>query len=263
MEQSDSTIEVLNYGVGGYGVDQAFLRFQREGRLLNPSVVIIGFTTDDLRRLVNVYRRFLSVDEQPLFKPRYRLNGDTLELIPNPMRTVAQYRALLDDPASVRQYGRHDQWFEPLMYRNPLYDWSATMRLGSAAWIRVANRYVRRDRIFDGGIFNTQSEAFRLQLALFKAFRDSVTSAGYTPIVLMLPDEESLRARGAGGRTIYQPLVEQLAAMKIEVLDASDAFSGKSGTDWFRPGGHYSKTGNQIVAEWLTPQIRALVSRPR
>jgi hypothetical protein len=76
LEACANDYEVLNYGVGGYGLDQAFLRFQSEGLTLGPRVVLIGFTTDDLRRVVNVYRRFISSLELPLAKPGGRRFAD-------------------------------------------------------------------------------------------------------------------------------------------------------------------------------------------
>jgi hypothetical protein len=259
IEQSDSTIEVLNYGVGGYGVDQAFLRYQLEAHAMNPHMVIIGFATDDLRRLVNVYRRFLSVDEIPLFKPRYTLEADSLRLIPNPVHSVEQYRNLVANPRSVRELGGADQWYEPLVYQNPLHDWSATARLMSALWIRVANRYVRNDRIFDGAEFNTQSAAFALQVALFEAFHDSVAAAGSRPVVLFLPDRQSVYAGAAGGRTLYAPLAERLTERGIPFFDGVEAFvAHKPGpTDaWFLPQGHYSAEANRILAEWLLKKLK-------
>ena len=36
LEAGAGDLEVLNYGVGGYGLDQAFLRFQSEGMALRP-----------------------------------------------------------------------------------------------------------------------------------------------------------------------------------------------------------------------------------
>jgi len=268
MEQADPTLEVMNYGVGGYGVDQAFLRFQREGRALSPSVVIIGFTTDDLGRLVNVYRRFLSSQELPLFKPRFQIGeGGGLRLLSMPLRSVEDYKTLLEDPRRVRAFGQHDQWYEPLVYANPLYDWSATIRLMSATWIRIANRYFRRDRIYAGEAFNTGSQAFKLQVALFKAFHDSIAAAGYAPVVVFLPDRSSLTARSRGGRPRYVGLAAALDSLRIPYLDTADGFAERfndgSIDQWFKPGGHYSKEGNLIVARWLAPRVRALAPEPR
>ena len=79
LEASSDALEVLNYGVGGYGLDQAFLRFQREGMALHPDVVLIGFTPDDLGRVVNVYRRFIFVARvaagEAALRTHWRLTG--------------------------------------------------------------------------------------------------------------------------------------------------------------------------------------------
>ncbi len=267
MEQADSALEVLNFGVGGYGVDQAYLRYLREGRGFDPSVVLICFTTDDLRRVVNVYRRFISAGELPLFKPRFELTGSgTLRLLPSPVRSVEDYQGLLEDPRRVRSFGARDQWYEPLVYDNPAYDWSALVRLTSAAWIRVANRQFRHDRMFVGALLNPASEAFRLQVAIFQAFHDSVTAAGGRPLVVFLPDRESVTARLTGRAPLYSPLAARLAELRIPYLDASDGFAeGKDQgpiDQWFMPGGHYSRAGNLLVARWLVPRVRQPAGQP-
>src|SRR2546422_913559 len=86
VEQLFPRVEGLNYGVGGNGVDQADLRFCTERKALSPRIVIIGFATDDLRPVVNVYRRFISNREIPLVQPRFALDPrSVLVLRPNPL----------------------------------------------------------------------------------------------------------------------------------------------------------------------------------
>src|SRR5262249_42937310 len=57
LEQTFPDIEVLNYGVLGYGLDQAYLRYQAEGHCLAPEVVLLGCTRT-IGRCVNVYTPF-------------------------------------------------------------------------------------------------------------------------------------------------------------------------------------------------------------
>src|SRR2546426_4127010 len=148
MERLFPRMEVLNYGVGGYGVDQAFLRFCSEGTALSPDVVIIGFVRDDLRRVVNVYRRFISNLELPLVKPRFALDGaDSLVLLPNPAPHPSDYERYLRGPRRVIELGAHDQWYRAAVYENPLYDYSATVRLLTNLWLRSDNRYLAADRL--------------------------------------------------------------------------------------------------------------------
>ena len=48
-------VQVLNFGVDGYGVDQAFMRYQRDVAAWRPDVAILSVIDDDLRRTMGVY----------------------------------------------------------------------------------------------------------------------------------------------------------------------------------------------------------------
>lgn len=260
VEQLDPAIEVLNYGVGGYGVDQAYLRYLAEGTRLGPRVVLIGFALDDLGRLVNVYRRFRSTREIPLVKPRYLLQPDgRLELLPSPIHRPADYEPYLRDPRRVIAWGAHDQWYEPAIYEDPLYDYSAAVRLLTETWVRGRRRYVGPDRLVRGGVFNPASSAFRIQLALFRLFADSIRARGARPLIVLFPDQAAVRAGLAGRPTVLASLVAALAARGLDHIDLTDAFrAAGTGADvgrWFMPGGHYSPSGNRVVATWLIQRL--------
>ena len=260
LERLYPDMELLNYGVGGYGTDQAWLRFRAEGLRLSPDIVLIGFVPVNLRRIVNVYRRFLSTNESPLlWKPRFILEDDTLRLIPNPITDLDDLRLILREPRQVRERVAHDQWYEPLIYEAPLYDLSASVRLATAFWIRIGNRYLRPNRLIEDGIFNGESTAFQIQLAVLKAFSADVSHQGALPIVLFFPDRESLERIQNGRSPTYQPLADSVRAFGIEVFDLSEAFAAKVGSEgvgpWFAPGNHYSPAGNEIVADWLGQRL--------
>ncbi len=59
LEQMDPGIEVLNFGVGAYGLDQAFLRYKHDGVRFNSHILLIGFMSENIVRGVNVFRLFL------------------------------------------------------------------------------------------------------------------------------------------------------------------------------------------------------------
>ena len=76
LERALPGAEVLNYGVGGYGLDQALLRYVRDGAAKSPHVVLLGVITDDVLRGVNVFRPFFAPDTgHVLTKPRFLLDG--------------------------------------------------------------------------------------------------------------------------------------------------------------------------------------------
>lgn len=255
-------VEVLNYGVGGYGTDQAYLRFIAEGSNLSPEIVIIGFSPVMLRRSVNVYRRFISNRELPLVKPRFILNEkDLLVLLPSPLRNIRDYGAYLCHPKGIIELGINDHWYQPVIYENPLYDVSATVRLLTAVGVRVYNRYIDRDRILRGGVFNQSSTAFKIQAKLLAAFVDRVRNSGAKPLIVVFPGRGAVESATQGKRVTYGPLIDYLKGKGLDYIDLSRAFAARNTPDkinlWFMPGGHYSPIGNEIVARWLGPQIEA------
>lgn len=266
IERMYPAIQVLNLGVGGYGVDQALLRYRLQGARFRPDVVIMGFAPDDLRRVVNVYRRFVSTHEWPLAKPRFRLApGGSLELVPTPIRSVSEYQKLLEDPKAVRSLGANDQWYEPLIYENALYDWSAAVRLGVHVWIRLRNRYLAPERLYRGRMVNTNSSAFRIQVRLFEVLASEAVAQGAVPLIVFLPDRGALHQLNGGQPVPYAPLVQAVAEKGIPYMDLSTAFASANGAPhdgWFRPGGHYSVEGNAIVAAALARHLLQLKRAP-
>ena len=84
---------VQNFGVGGYGVDQAALRFVQNDTDMAP-ISILGIFTDDLNRNMNQWRYLLRAPKPLRFKPSFQLdeNGG-IEIVPLP---VSSYGDLLD-----------------------------------------------------------------------------------------------------------------------------------------------------------------------
>jgi len=262
VERLFPQIEVLNYGVGGYGTDQAYLRFCAEGAALSPRIVIIGFVPVGLRRVVNVYLRFVSNRELPLVKPRFNLRarGD-LVLLSNPLPHPWDYTRYLDSPRDIVALGANDYWYHASIYQNPVYDYSATVRLLTNLWLRLDNRYLAPNRLLRQGAFNPSSSAFRIQMALFEAFAAAVRATGAHPTVAIFPDRELVTRARLGRSTLVTPVAQELAARGIDHVDLTDAFvEARTMGDvnmWFKPGGHYSPAGNRIVALWLGKEILA------
>lgn len=264
IERDDATIEVLNFGVGGYGTDQAFLRFLGDGASFAPVVVVIGFAPVDLRRAVTRYTRFFSTDEPPLTKPRFRVDSSgTLTLLPNPVRGDQEWQRLADDPAAVLSLGADDAWYDPLRYELPVLRHSAAVRLAVASTLKVWRKYLWRDRLVENGTFRPGADAFRVQRAILEAFSDSVRARGATALVVMLPDPHSVESARDGQATVYAPLADSLArGERVEVLDLAPSFvahlASAGGDGLFAPGGHFGPIGNRIIAERPRERFEAL-----
>jgi len=94
-------LESFNLGLGGYGVDQAYLRFKRDGYPLEHAVHVFAFITDDFRRMslrnmgsagkptLALHNGALKTENVPVPRPRGRVSRFRLVLGPlQQLRTV-------------------------------------------------------------------------------------------------------------------------------------------------------------------------------
>src|SRR5262245_45274320 len=112
--------QVLNFGVDGYGVDQAYLRYSRDVTNWRPEVVILSIIDDDLRRTMCVYAFLCFQDsELPFPKPRFVVNADSLLLLSGPLPTPESLfvRSSLTDLPLVE----YDPAFEPTEWQTHSY----------------------------------------------------------------------------------------------------------------------------------------------
>lgn len=122
MESYGPNIEALNFGVGAFGLDQAYLRYLEDGIQYNSHIVLIGFMPDNIYRNVNTYRPFLnSRTRMPLAKPRFVIRDGRLSLVPNPMQTLNDYNMLLSNPRDVlSEIGIHDHYYKKAILTSSL-----------------------------------------------------------------------------------------------------------------------------------------------
>jgi len=246
--------EVWNYGVGGYGTDQALMRVQRE--VEGPvEVLLVGLLLENIGRNVNRYRPLWYPSALPAVKPRYVPSAVGLELVPQPFATRAEFLAAVRDGTVLERCAEHEFWSDPFVPA-PLA-WSAIARLFAA-------RSAYRARDIEILWADPAGEPFRTTLALLEAFRGAAQGLGARRWgVLVFPSREDVAARLELGAPYWQELLTALGQREIEHLDLSDALTeaarAEGGVTALYRASHYSPHGNEIVAEavraWLAPQL--------
>jgi len=264
LEESIPGLEALNFGVGGFGPDQAYLRYLEEGRYFAAQVVVLGVMSENINRLINVYRPFyLPTTGLPLTKPRFRLAGGKLELVPNPLPSAAAYRELLAEPeivlARLGEYDANYRQYRPTTV--PLLTQLPSVR-AVRFWQQRLLRRAPAGAGQSGARYQTDSEAYQVLLRLLDAFEEQVTADGARPLVVLFPTRQDVAALVAGGEACYAPLVEDLAARAAPYVDVAPAFvaraqSGQDVAELFAPEAHYSAAGNRLVAEVLAAHLRS------
>jgi hypothetical protein len=259
LEALGHQLDVLNFGVPGYGVDQAYLRFLEEGQAYSADIVFIGFMPYNVTRHVNVFRPFHSPSSGlPLAKPRYVLGGDSLMLLENPMQPLERYRELLREPSRVlTDLGSHD-YFYLSRYRAGPVDFLPSVRLAKMLVFRL--RQMWAGEIFRGGRYVESSEAFQVTTAILDRFVSAVSRSGARPVIVILPTDLDVEAYRTDGSRVYEPLVKYLDRRGYQYVDLVSSFTppnlGRRLDDLFF--GHYTPLGNQIVADGLADYLRAL-----
>ncbi len=259
--------EVLNYGVGAYGLDQAFIRYQEEGRRLAPDTVILGFTRMIAPRMVGRYRRFQDPRDGPWFKPRFFLENGALRLLPPPVASREGVAQLLANPSRVAEFGQGDDWYLRGMFESPLFRWSHAYRLVYYLAMRERRRRDPHRAIFIGGQLNPESEAFALLVRVIEEFARQVRSSGAKPVLLLLPSESDVEQFRKVGNASYDMLRVRVQDTGVEIVDAAPALASSPlpTAQLFAPGGHCSTAGNAVVASAVAAalQLCAAPDRPQ
>lgn len=91
---------VTNFGVIGYGPDQAYLKYRKVISRRRYPTVILGMNVENIGRLLNRYRGFYCCagEFDPGFtKPRFVPEGGGLVFVPNPIRTREEFSLYLNE----------------------------------------------------------------------------------------------------------------------------------------------------------------------
>jgi len=235
-------LESLNYGVGGYGTDQALLRVSREAR--GPAeALVVGLMLENIGRNVNRYRPLWYPRAQPAAKPRYVLGAGGLELVPQPYASRAEFVAAVRTGSVFEELAEHEYWSAGLP------DWLARSAMARLLASRLA--YAARDL---GQLWSdTGGEPFQTTMALIEAFGvQARTLGGARLVVLIFPTRPDLEDWLAGGRHYWGTLLDALDARAIAYLDLSEplaAAARRAGSvNALYSESHFSPLGNDVVA---------------
>ncbi|MCP4204177.1 MAG: SGNH/GDSL hydrolase family protein [bacterium] len=246
LNARQKSVEVLNFGVGGYGMDQALLRWMEVGRNFEPHLVLFGLQAENVKRNLNLFRPLLYYGDQiPLFKPRFVLEDNGLRLVNQPSLPPEEVVANLNNVESWR-YANYEYFYGPDDYRDSLWQNSRLAALAVSAVTQ--NRFSRRRRSDE--FYGSKSAPARLAVRILKEFRLDVEEQGGRFEIVHLPTEVSLR-RVLGGKPLeYQDLLGAAAkvAPVIDPLPSLLQASRATTPDSLFEEWHYSSEGNRVIA---------------
>ncbi|MEM9952439.1 MAG: SGNH/GDSL hydrolase family protein [Chloroflexota bacterium] len=242
-----ASVEVMNFAVFGYGMDQAYLRWQMLGQAYDADLVIMGFQPENLNRNVNLLRPLAGGAGIPFSKPRYILDeSGELTLVNSPTIPLEE---LLDfyrdfDNQDLAQY----EWHYNERYEN---HWSTTSILYSVIEAR------QNLQTTNNAPLNPDDERVLIGQAIVDAFASDIAETEQGFAILHLPNRDVLQRYIDTGMFSYQFILDDFDDA-YSVIHAESVFPSMDDNDW-APNFHYSPDANQRItsftADWLLENI--------
>jgi hypothetical protein len=230
MSVLDPRLETVNMGQGGYGIDQAYLWYRRDGAAVSHHVQLLAFVSDDLPRVSAA-----AFSGYP--KPRLMISGSELAVtgVPVPGPANPHLRRLLERAQELRTAG-------------------ALRALRRVAGFAPAE-------IEDLGYEETQRVIAKLLVDLKRLNEERSSRL----VLVYLPTELDLRQPDTGW---VPPVAREAASLGIPFLDLTEDFMlvgaaeraslfiKKGELDYPGSEDHYTVAGNELVARAITARLR-------
>ncbi len=236
-------VQVLNFGVPAYGIDQAYLRYLRDVRAWHPDIVILSFISHDLIRTGLLYYWIgFQGAAVPGAKPRFFLDGEQLKLLNLPLpspESIGSTARIGDLP-----FVQFDTAYNARDWEPHLYQYSYLLRFAVSWPFDLGSSLYRLDR-----------DVQKINEAILNSFVHTVRQAGSYPMVVFLP--EYMEFQRSSGRVSERDLLGKRVAQEagIELVDLTPCVETVPGSHRFTPGWHYTPQVNGAVARCLQSWI--------
>ena len=254
---------VSNFGVSGYGTDQALLRYLYNVQDTSQIVVLNHFVFDVMRN-VNQYWGFRAVSNKHkfMFKPRFILDeNNQLEQISLPAFKLTDYNSFIENPNS---YLKHE-YFLPA-------ESSGLERLEfpySYTFIRSLLFHPKFKTIFKGEPAhlafyrpNHPSNSLNITAAIMIQFCKTAIDREQFPLLTIIPYLNDFQYFNKSGKWAYQSLIDQLHRNGVQVLNIGKEMMKLEETQdykiYFAGEGHFNAKGDSIMAGILARHIKEI-----
>lgn len=273
---------VMNFGVGNYGLDQALLRLKREFPKHKTTIVIMGVVPSTIVRILCLWKHYNEFGNTFGFKPMFHLKNDKLELIPNPIDCEEKFFHYQDYLPFVKKYDYfYERKFKREMIKFPYFIsiLAQPVRNFSLIYMLIKDRCFKskqkqqKEEIYAEPmkvimkmnlklrykLFTEDEYAVALMIKLLEDFVYFAKEQNFTPVFLLLPQKDDIlfiREKGP----YYDGFIDEIKKKMITIdltgnlivrNDLDDIYSDDN-----EYGGHFSQEGNKIVARFIFERLK-------
>lgn len=233
---------ILNFGVPGYSLGQAYLRYEAAVRQWNPKIVILGFIRNDLIRTTLVYPFVSKGWSMPFSKPRLVLKDGELTIRNRP--AVPPEEIFSKGSVSELPFLDYDRDYRARDWQKHWYYFSYLFRLFISLYPPWSAD-------------TSEEEIVPLNAEILRLFVRSVKQVGSIPLIVYFPKREDFNQPDS-----YLPLGKRMMQeVGLPYLDPMSCLLEVTPSLRFERGGHYTPQGNAAVAKCLVDAVREALEK--
>lgn len=242
LEQTSGE-KVMNYGVGGFGTDQAIFKLERNlERGLKTSIIVLGVYSAAIPRVLSSYRPFFAPygGLELGFKPRLQEVDGGYDWLPSALDDLSENKLLKQafNKAAASDYFYDNNKLKPRA-RFPY----------SLAALRVV-KYIVFDYERLSDMWEPQHVAAKRTEELIRRFVELGHTEEFAPVVVFLPQDGELDGYDSGEPAEYAKVYDRISErydkdelIMIDILDEK-----MNAKEFSLVGCHPSEYGHRIIA---------------
>lgn len=261
LESDFDRLEVLNFGVDGYSMAQAFLRFRQLKNRIDYDLALLTFAPNlDLWRDINI-RRDLAGSWAPYpLMPRFIINEGELKLINLSSRN--NLKDLQTDKNTAQEQiatclERYDKFYSASLFqKNRFFAKSILYKLSVVAYHEYKKDKLRAE------LLEPDSEALGVSHRIFETMHDQVNLDGNKFVLVVLPTHHDLSKfhKSTSYLDKWTNMVSSTCALDFVCIDLTDDLYQlpESDLDTGYDGTHYGPRVNRQIAHFIMNHLTPL-----
>jgi len=271
---------VINFGVGNYGIDQALLRLKKEYSKNKTKIVIMGVVPSTIVRILCVWKHYNEFGNTFGFKPRFKLENGELKLVENVINTKEKfenYNKYIDEIKKNDYFYKSKFKDEMIQYPYLVSVLSHPLRnLSLIALVSWYKLFGKKDKIeaypmpmkvimwinlkLRVKLFKKKPSVTELFTKIVEEFEKYGKENNFVPVLLWMPQKDDLGFIEKKGN-YYKKFLDNLKIRKIDLTDHLMKYSNLDDlySDDNKYGGHYSNKGNKFIAKEIKNNLKGLL----
>ena len=250
-----------NYGISGYGNDQAYLFFDKINKTSKtfPKHIFFSITSINIQRNLNRFRGILRGHYHPASKPRFIFRNENIELLEKENLTYEAYRRLYDSSETCPQYEEfcHIDSYLNMKVKFP-YSFSVPYRLFQSIKLKA---FLKGQSLHQYLYYNNSYNAVDILSHIAHKFFEDTKKLKISSTVVLIPTATDLKFIIKKNKSPFEALIKYFQKNNIAYIDFSTELlndikiSNQRPDDYYYESGHFSHKAHQLFSEFLLKNI--------